>query len=185
MSFSFDQISAYLAWLDDRGLRSLPPYRSQDSLQASSSESLSSAPPLSKSPETETGEVLKLRREHELIVLSDRLSDPAKDMVQRIVNALGFETESYLLFEGTTLSGEQLQSLNEARFVLALGAAGAHILKDQDISDLRLNEIHHGTANGAAILLITHPDAMLAQPQLKVKVWEALQKLKQLRATQY
>lgn len=149
MSTTPEQISAYMAWLDDRGLRALPPRQAQTKID-----------------------------HPQLLVLTDLLSDSAKDMVRRIMSALNLGPQSYFLLQSDSLTADQIKIIEQVKFVLALGAAGARHLADCGAQDLKLNEIRTWSAKNSTLLLIPHPDAMLAQPQLKVKAWEALQILK-------
>ncbi len=170
MRFLSNQASAYFSWLEDRGLSSLPP-----SINRNESRSIAS------------GSILQVEAARPAdpptppyLILSDRLNEAEVDMSKRIANALAWQPGDYKIIAADPLSDAEKDILAGSEVVLALGPGGARHLGSLGLSQVRLHELLPGNKSGSYLLLIPHPGAMLAQPQLKLKAWEAIQDLKAL-----
>lgn len=160
--------SNYLFWLEDRGIATTPRLpvaeekrpHPQDRPQHSGESTLPSS--------------------CRLLICTDHFTDPEDvGMVHRIAGALGLRSDEYVILEGAAF--EQFDFSRHGLPILVLGPGGAGILEKKDFTDLALNEVRPHRFHGQ-VILISHPAAMQAQPLLKMKAWEALQKLKQALA---
>ncbi len=154
------KIANYLFWLEDRGLT----YKSRAQSTHLTPEMATSIPQLVP-PET-----------CRLVIVVDELSNPVeKDMVTRIAGALGLDLQSFqIVDQGTAFD----LAVSRFRHLLALGPGGAMMLAKAGLHDIALNELRRLPPDGH-VLLIPHPRAMLAQPQLKVSAWQALQRFRE------
>ncbi len=163
------QVLNYLNWASERGL-SVPlirPSQGKESL-APSIEKVDSETELTPI-ETSTKKLLLVTRE---------LNEQEKALIKRILEAIDLDDESVAWLSDPAKFSSQSQTLS---FVLVLGSAGAEIWEAIfPYNHLALNQFSPIKENTAYTLLISHPAEMIADPNLKREVWNALKSFKVL-----
>jgi hypothetical protein len=178
---SQQQWLTYAYWLEDRGLTAPLPARNLPVTTEVGLTLLPAEPPASPHSEqtqpTDSGRgVLEAdTRLVQLLIVTQNLDqEAARGMVEKIALALGLPSEDYrVVTEGKALQA----ALKTATHLLVFGREGAQLLAEFGIRECALYELR-AFGEQRQILLLPHPLVMLAQPQLKIRAWEALQRLK-------
>lgn len=188
---SEQQLINYLLWMKERGQTVLVPMHAPSSAEAveiapeirvpeieaveSAKETPVPFPPAAplasqaaEAPSTTPpapapiAEVIRERAQYKVLFISlSPLSDAEQDMVSRIGAALKLEASEFAI-----------AAAENAQKIFAESDAKAVVLMGEDAYPLVQARIHQ------TLLVISHPGAMLSEPQLKVTAWNALQKLK-------
>jgi hypothetical protein len=178
---SEQQLINYLLWMKERGQTVLVPSEAPIPLDSAELAPVVSAISAAKVPapveeqskdvqpsvtegKTAQAEVkAPLEKAHYkvLFISLSPLNAAEHEMVSRIGAALKLETSEFVIAAGEA-----------AQKIFAEADATAVVLMGEDAYSLVQARMHQ------TLLVISHPGAMLSEPQLKVTAWNALQKLK-------
>ncbi|WP_141736586.1 hypothetical protein [Oligoflexus tunisiensis] len=171
------QLGVYLDWLDSRGLTGTVAFRAP--VDAPSEPDETETAPQAVVPESpEPGAATETQAGWKVgFYSSSDLTEQEFIMVSKIALALGLPVEDFKIWADDSLVRVPVDLLH-CSYIVALGPGSGQTLLALG-QTVAMNTIQKAL-QGAPLLTIPHPRAMLREPALKAGAWTALQKFKGL-----